>query len=173
MLILGYNLLDFSELGIKIPVQVKIGKNISSILIAGKSGSGKSLSVRWYIWQLLRERESLVYIADYKAGEEYEAFEGSPSYASGEKAFDMINDFYQFFTEVRNNKIRLKGHVSLFIEEWFGLLTYAENQSKKLKTELMAKIGELLSVGRGLSIGVIIALQRADASLFNLSLIHI
>lgn len=167
MLILGYNLLDFSELGIKIPVQVKIGKNISSILIAGKSGSGKSLSVRWYIWQLLRERESLVYIADYKAGEEYEAFEGSPSYASGEKAFDMINDFYQFFTEVRNNKIRLKGHVSLFIEEWFGLLTYAENQSKKLKTELMAKIGELLSVGRGLSIGVIIALQRADASLFK------
>lgn len=75
---LGYDLLDFSELGIKIPVQVKIGKNISSILIAGKSGSGKSLSVRWYIWQLLRERESLVYIADYKAGEEYEAFEGSP-----------------------------------------------------------------------------------------------
>ena len=47
---LGYDLLDFSELGIKIPVQVKIGKNISSILIAGKSGSGKSLSARWYIW---------------------------------------------------------------------------------------------------------------------------
>ena len=48
-----------------------------------------------------------------------------------------------------------------------GLLTYAENQSKKLKTELMAKISELLSVARGLNIGVIIALQRADASLFS------
>ena len=164
---LGYDLLDFSELGIKIPVQVKIGKNISSILIAGKSGSGKSLSVRWYIWQLLRERESLVYIADYKAGEEYEAFEGSPSYASGEKAFDMINDFYQFFTEVRNNKIRLKEHVTLFIEEWLGLLTYAENQSKKLKTELMAKIGEILAVGRGLNIGIMLCVQRADSSLFS------
>lgn len=164
---LGYDLLDFSELGIKIPVQVKIGKNISSILIAGKSGSGKSLSVRWYIWQLLRERESLVYIADYKAGEEYEAFEGSPSYASGEKAFDMINDFYQFFTEVRNRKFRLRQHYTLLIEEYYGLLTYAENQSKKLKTELMAKIGEILAVGRGLNIGVIVALQRADASLFT------
>lgn len=164
---LGYDLLDFSELGIKIPVQVKIGKNISSILIAGKSGSGKSLSARWYIWQLLRERESLVYIADYKAGEEYEAFEDSSSYASGEKAFDMINDFYQFFTEVRSRKLRLQQHYTLFIEEWFGLLTYAENQSKKLKTELMAKIGEILAVGRGLNIGVIVALQRADASLFN------
>ena len=31
----------------------------------------------------------------------------------------------------------------------------------------MAKISELLSVARGLNIGVIIALQRADASLFS------
>ena len=166
-MILGYDRNDWERFSIKNPVQVKIGKSISSILIAGKSGSGKSLSVRWYIWQLLRERESLVYIADYKAGEEYEAFEGSPSYASGEKAFDMINDFYQFFTEVRSNKIRLKGHVSLFIEEYYGLLTYAENQSKKLKTELMAKIGEILAVGRGLNIGIMLCVQRADASHFS------
>ena len=165
-MILGYDRNDWERFSIKNPIQVKIGKNISSILIAGKSGSGKSLSVRWYIWQLLRERESLVSIADYKAGEEL-PFEGLSSYASGEKAFDMINDFYQFFTEVRSRKLRLQQHYTLFIEEWFGLLTYAENQSKKLKTELMAKIGEILAVGRGLNIGVIVALQRADASLFN------
>ena len=165
-MILGYDRNDWERFSIKNPIQVKIGKNISSILIAGKSGSGKSLSVRWYIWQLLRERESLVCIADYKAGEEL-PFEGLSSYASGEKAFDMINDFYQFFTEVRSRKLRLQQHYTLFIEEWFGLLTYAENQSKKLKTELMAKISELLSVARGLNIGVIIALQRADASLFG------
>lgn len=164
---LGYDLLDFSELGIKIPVQVKIGKNISSILIAGKSGSGKSLSARWYIWQLLRDRESRIYIADYKASEENEAFEDSSSYASGEKAFDMINDFYQFFTEVRSRKLRLQQHYTLFIEEWFGLLTYAENQSKKLKTELMAKIGEILAVGRGLNIGIMLCVQRADSTLFT------
>ena len=166
-MILGYDRNDWERFSIKNPVQVKIGKNISSILIAGKSGSGKSLSVRWYIWQLLRERESLVYIADYKAGEEYEAFEGSPSYASGEKAFDMINDFYQFFTEVRNRKFRLRQHYTLLIEEYYGLLTYAENQSKKLKTELMAKIGEILAVGRGLNIGIMICVQRADASNFS------
>ena len=166
-MILGYDRNDWERFSIKNPIQVKIGKNISSILIAGKSGSGKSLSVRWYIWQLLRERESLVYIADYKAGEEYEAFEGLSSYASGEKAFDMINDFYQFFTEVRSRKLRLQQHYTLFIEEWFGLLTYAENQSKKLKTELMAKIGEILAVGRGLNIGIMLCVQRADSSLFS------
>ncbi|RHG73150.1 hypothetical protein DW243_04285 [Mediterraneibacter gnavus] len=166
-MILGYDRNDWEQFQIKNPVEIVLPKKTSNILIAGKSGSGKSLSARWYLWQLLHNRESLVYIADYKAGEEYEAFEGSPSYASGEKAFDMINDFYQFFTEVRSRKLRLQQHYTLFIEEWFGLLTYAENQSKKLKTELMAKISELLSVARGLNIGVIIALQRADASLFG------
>lgn len=165
-MILGYDRNDWERFSIKNPIQVKIGKNISSILIAGKSGSGKSLSVRWYIWQLLREQESLVSIADYKAGEEL-PFEGLSSYASGEKAFDMINDFYQFFTEVRSRKLRLQQHYTLFIEEWFGLLTYAENQSKKLKTELMAKIGEILAVGRGLNIGIMLCVQRADASHFS------
>ena len=166
-MIFGYDLEDWKQFQIKNQVEIVLPKKTSNILIAGKSGSGKSLSARWYLWQLLHNRESLVYIADYKAGEEYEACEGSPSYAYGEQVFDMVDGFYQFFTEVRNNKIRLKMHYTLFIEEWFGLLTYAENQSKKLKTELMAKIGEILAVGRGLNIGVIVALQRADASLFN------
>ena len=166
-MILGYDRNDWERFSIKNPIQVKIGKNISSILIAGKSGSGKSLSVRWYIWQLLRERESLVYISDYKSAREHEAYEDSSSYASSEKAFDMINDFYQFFTEVRSRKLRLQQHYTLFIEEWFGLLTYAENQSKKLKTELMAKIGEILAVGRGLNIGIMLCVQRADASHFS------
>lgn len=166
-MILGYDLEDWKQFQIKNPVEIVLPKKTSNILVSGKSGSGKSLSIRGWVWQLLHNRESLVYIADYKAGEEYEACEGSPSYAYGEQAFDMVDGFYQFFTEVRNNKIRLKMHYTLFIEEWFGLLTYAENQSKKLKTELMAKIGEILAVGRGLNIGVIVALQRADASLFN------
>lgn len=165
-MILGYNRNDWEQFQIKNPVEIVLPKKTSNILIAGKSGSGKSLSARWYLWQLLHNRESLVYIADYKAGEEL-PFEGLSSYASGEKAFDMINDFYQFFTEVRNHKIRLKEHVSLFIEEWFGLLTYAENQSKKLKTELMAKIGEILAVGRGLNIGIMLCVQRADSALFS------
>ena len=166
-MIFGYDLEDWKQFQIKNQVEIVLPKKTSNILIAGKSGSGKSLSARWYLWQLLHNRESLIYITDYKAGEEYEAFEGSPSYASGEKAFDMINDFYQFFTEVRSRKLRLQQHYTLFIEEWFGLLTYAENQSKKLKTELMAKIGEILAVGRGLNIGIMLCVHRADASHFS------
>lgn len=166
-MILGYRKSDLDESGIKIPVTVTLPKKTSNILIAGKSGSGKSLSSRWYLWQMLYNHESLVFISDYKAGEEYEELEGSPAYASGADAIQMIDDFHSFFTEVRKKRLRLQNHYTLFVEEWFGLLTYAETQSKKLKSDLLAKIGELLAVSRGLNLGVILAVQRADASLFN------
>lgn len=165
-MILGYRMPDYQEYYLKVPVSITLPKKTSNILLAGKSGSGKSLSARWYLYQMLYGKESLVYIADYKAGEEYEALEGSPSYASGKEAFQMVEDFYQFFTEIRNRRIRLKKHYTLFIEEWFGLLTYAETQSKKLKTELMAKVGELLAVARGLNMGIVLCIQRADSSNF-------
>lgn len=166
-MIIGYLRNDFYGYGIKIPLKITLAKKVSSILIVGKSGSGKSVSAVWYLWQMLHTMESICYLADYKAGEEYEAFEGSHSYASGKDAVQMILDFYDFFTEIRNNRIRLEEHYTLFIEEYFGLLTYAETQSKKLKTELMAKIGEILAVGRGLNIGIVLCIQRADSSNFS------
>lgn len=164
---LGYYLEDYRQSGIKIPLNITLPKKTSNLLIAGKSGSGKSLSARWYLWQMVSSGESLCYISDYKGGEEYEAFEGSPSYASGEDAVKMVDDFYNFFTEVRSRRIRLQKHYTIFIEEWFGLLTYAETQSKKLKSELMGKVGELLAVSRGLNLGVFLCVQRADSSNFS------
>lgn len=155
------------EYQLKIPVQITLPKKTSNVLIAGKSGSGKSCSALWYIWQLVHDRESLVYISDYKAGEEYEIFEGIPAYTSGTEAIQTIREFYEFFTKIRANRIRLKKHYTLFIEEWSGLLAYAETQDKKLKTELMSKVGELLAVSRGLNMGIFLCIQRADASYFS------
>ena len=166
-MILGMNLTDYQEYQIRIPVKITLPKKTSNVLIAGKSGSGKSLSALWYLWQLLDSGESRIYISDYKAGEEYENLENVPSYASGTDAVEVIRDFYQFFTEVRNGRIRLKHHYTLFIEEWSGLLAYAETQDKKLKAELMSKVGELLAVSRGLNMGVFLCVQRADASNFS------
>lgn len=164
---LGYLRAEYLEAGVKVPLEIKLEKQTSSVLLAGKSGSGKSQSARWYIGNLLMTGESTVYIADYKGGEEYEAFEGSVSYASGQDAVTIIRDFYDLFVYVRENKVKLQTHYTLFVEEWFGLLAYAETQAKKLKSELQAKIGELLAVSRGLNMGVFICVQRADAHLFD------
>lgn len=166
-MLLGYRKSDYDRYKIKVPVSITLEKKTSNILIAGKSGSGKSLSALWYLWNMLHTSESVCYVADYKGGTEYEAFEGSLSYASGEDALKMIDNFYTLFTEVRNNRIRLKKHYTLFIEEWFGLLTYAETKDKKRKAELMAKVGEILSVARGLNLGIVVCIQRADSSNFS------
>ena len=41
-MILGYRSEDYQEYGLKIPARVKLAKQTSNILIAGKSGSGKA-----------------------------------------------------------------------------------------------------------------------------------
>lgn len=164
---LGYLLEEYETYGIKCPVEIVLPKKTSNILLTGKSGSGKSLSARWYLWNMLHDDKAIVYIADYKGGEEYEGFKNSPSYASGEQAVSMIRDFYELFTEIRKKRIKLNTHITLYIEEYFGLLTYLETQSKKAKTELMSMVGELLAVSRGLNMGVMLSIQRADSSNFS------
>lgn len=166
-MILGFLLSDYIECGIRVPLNITLPKKNSNILLAGKSGSGKSLSGLWYIWQMLQYHESLVFLSDYKAGEEYAVLDGSSAYASGPEAIQMIDDFYSFFTEIRQHKIRPQKHYTIFIEEWAGLLNYAETQSKKLKSDLQAKVGEMLAVARGLNLGVFLTVQRADANLFS------
>ncbi len=166
-LMLGYHREEYFMHGIKVPICINLSMKTSSLLLAGKSGSGKSFAARWYVWNMLHSAESRCYISDYKGGMEFQAWEGSPSYASGEEALKMVNDFYDFFTAVRSYRTRLRKHYTLFIEEWFGLLTYAETKSKSLKAELMSKVGEILAVGRGLNIGLLLCVQRADAALFS------
>ena len=165
-MIVGYRLTEYKEYDVKLPVFVTLPKKNSNVLVTGKSGSGKSQAVLWFIYNVLATDESRVYISDYKAGEEYEILEKSFAYAQGKYAIDMIKTYYDFFTKVRENKLRLKHHYTLVIEEYSGLLNWCEMQDKKLKNEVMRMVGELLAVGRGLNIGVMIILQRADASYF-------
>ena len=167
MIVLGYQKRELERYKIKIPYRLQLGTNTAHLLITGKSGSGKSLSAKYYIWQLLTGYEANVSICDYKGGWEYAALEGSKAYASGFAALEMVENYYQFFTQIRDQRIRLEKHHTLFIEEWLGLLTYAETQSKKLKTDIQAKVGEILAVGRGLNCGICLCVQRADASLFT------
>lgn len=164
---LGYEEGLWSACGTRVPVSITLSKKTSHVLISGKSGSGKSQSALWYIGQVLWGSEGRIFISDYKAGEEYAFLEGSPSYASGPDALQLIEKFYDFYTEVRSHKIRLKKYHALFIEEWFGLLTFAETQDKKLKSSLMGKVAEILAVGRGLNLGVFLVIQRPDAALFQ------
>lgn len=162
----GYDRNDWFDFGLKIPVKITLGENFSSLLITGKSGSGKSCSLKLYMRALLERDESYIFLSDYKAGREYLSMRGCPYYAYGDEAIEAIRKFYCFFTKIRSEMIELDKHVTLIIEEYFGLLAYLEARSKKEKTEIQNMVAEMLAVSRGLNIGIWVCVQRADASHF-------
>ena len=63
---IGYYKSDYEQFKLKIPVNITLEKKTSNILVAGKSGSGKSLSALYYIWNMLCTGESICYIADIR-----------------------------------------------------------------------------------------------------------
>ena len=167
-MILGYSLTDWEEYGIKIPVITNLIKN-PHCLITGKSGSGKSLSFLWYAYEILKSRESLIYLTDFKAGKEYADLRNCSSYSHADNAIEMIRSYYDLYCNMRKLYSLNIPHITLVIEEWFGLLAYLENIDKKSKTEIMSKVGEILALGRGIGngVGIMLLIQRADSSNFT------
>lgn len=166
-MILGYSLSDWVEYGIKTPINTNLIKN-PSCLIAGKSGSGKSRTFLWYTYGILKNRESLMYLTDFKAGREYTNLRKCSSYSYADSAIVMIRNYYDLYCNMRKTDSLNFPHITLAIEEWFGLLTYLETIDKKLKAEIMSKVGEILALGRGIGngIGIILLIQRADSNNF-------
>lgn len=167
-MILGYCLNEWEHYRMKIPVETTLSKN-PHVLITGKSGSGKSQSFLWYAYHILNIQESLLYICDFKAGIEYSYLRDNSSYTYADHAISMIHDFYELYSLMRVHSDFNIPHITLVIEEWFGLLTYMETIDKKKKNELMSKIGEVLALGRGIGngIGIFLMVQRADSSNFS------
>ena len=77
-MILGYRMSDYQEYSLKVPVSITLAKQTSSILIAGKSGSGKSLSAGGifgrcchpgkvqYIYRITKPERNMKCLKDYR-----------------------------------------------------------------------------------------------------------
>ena len=110
-----------------------------------------------------------MYLADFKAGKEYAPLKGCSAYSCADSAVSMIYNYYELYSEIRHHQNPEIGHVTLVIEEWFGFLCFMESIDKKQKNDLMAKVGEILALGRGIGngIGIFLLVQRADSSNFS------
>lgn len=140
-------------------------------LITGASNSGKSYALLYLLGCLLQDDERIVvYFCDFKNSKDFEFLEGYPHYYKGNACYEGVMDYYESFTNAREQREEERRHILIF-DEYPSCINYFSTKDKQEKTkkatDIMNVIAEVLMLGRGISYGVWIVTQRADASLFS------
>lgn len=144
--------------GIKICATVKLDK-VPHLLLVAPSGSGKTYLLVLILRQLSCRIGTLI-LADFK-GMDFRSLDGCRNYFKHEKVADALK---YVFDEMQSRMEHPKEKFSplyLVIDEWSGFLGL---YSKKEQDEFKKQLASILMLGRGISIFVILALQRADAN---------
>lgn len=135
-------------------------------LICGGSGSGKSVFLLYLLNQLLDTNIQL-YIGDFKGSGDFATL--SPKYAEFEQCIGLIEEFYDKYQFIKQNKTG--EHILLIFDEYAGFLVWLESIDKKKATEIKGKIAEILMQGRALAGGgsawFWCICQRADSNYFS------
>lgn len=144
--------------GIKVCATVKLDK-VPHLLLVAPSGSGKTYLLVLILRQLSCRIGTLI-LADFK-GMDFRSLDGCRNYFKHEKVADALK---YVFDEMQSRMEHPKEKFSplyLVIDEWSGFLGL---YSKKEQDEFKKQLASILMLGRGISIFVILALQRADAN---------
>ena len=144
-LMLGYDYKFYSDVGVKIPIYAPIGH----LIVVGGSGSGKSTSILYWIYNL-KSQYCKLYIVDFKASHEFEGFydEFMNTPEGGEECYKI-----------------------LLIDEIAGLLThYSMSKDGKAKADKIRNImSSILMLGRSRKCFLWLSMQRYTASIFPAS----
>ena len=158
MIRLGYDYIQFSELGIKIPIIAPIGH----LIVVGGSGSGKSTAVLYWISKL-KKHAPILYIADYKRSNELSGI--TEHFAQFEDCIKLIREFYIEFLNTPEGGSGLK---ILIIDEIAGMLTHlsSNKDTKAIGDEIRAIMSSILMLGRSRKCFLWLSMQRYSASIF-------
>lgn len=169
-MVFGYLKEAYEEYGLSIPIRLRIS-SYPHVLITGSSGSGKSFALLFLIGKLLQTYSNVIlYVCDFKNSEEFSFLSGYKYYFSGKDCYKGIMQYYQRFTEAReqgNNEIRYL----LIVDEYPAFINYVQMHDKADKTkyanDILGAVAEILCLGRGICFGCWIITQRADSTLFS------
>lgn len=162
---LGYDYQWLSEQGDKLPLFAPIGHTI----VVGGSGSGKSTSVLYWLWKMVKSNDVELTICDFKASHELAGIAAPERFAEYEACHQLIVNFYHIFTSISEGGDG-RTHI-LLLEEVTGLLTHLSltKEGKAKADEIRSIMSSILMLGRSRNCFLWLVMQRYTASIFPAS----
>lgn len=159
-LTVGVDLSILSQ-GVKVPVTVDFS-SVPHMLIVAPSGSGKTYLLTYILGQIAKKSVKLI-LADFK-GIDFIEFNDCRNYYkhnSVDEAVDCVFDELQ--NRMANASVNSEYEpIYLCIDEWSGFLSSLA--VKKEQDNYKQKLANILMLGRGANIFIIMSLQRADST---------
>lgn len=147
--------------GVKVPVTVDFS-SVPHMLIVAPSGSGKTYLLTYILGQIAKKSVKLI-LADFK-GIDFIEFNDCRNYYkhnSVGEAVDCVFDELQ--NRMANASVNSEYEpIYLCIDEWSGFLSSLA--VKKEQDNYKQKLANILMLGRGANIFIIMSLQRADST---------
>lgn len=162
---LGYDYQWLSEQGDKLPLFAPIGHTI----VVGGSGSGKSTSVLYWLWKMVKSNDVELTICDFKASHELAGIATPERFAEYEACHQLIVNFYHIFTSISEGGDG-RTHI-LLLEEVNGLLTHLSltKEGKAKADEIRSIMSSILMLGRSRNCFLWLVMQRYTATIFPAS----
>lgn len=159
-LTVGVDLSILSQ-GVKVPVTLDFS-SVPHMLIVAPSGSGKTYLLTYILGQIAKKSVKLI-LADFK-GIDFIEFNDCRNYYkhnSVGEAVDCVFDELQ--NRMANASVNSEYEpIYLCIDEWSGFLSSLA--VKKEQDNYKQKLANILMLGRGANIFIIMSLQRADST---------
>lgn len=165
----GFDKKYYDQYGLAIPIRLDV-KSYPHVLVTGASGSGKSQALLYLLGKLLQAYpDVVVYFCDFKNSEDFSFLVGYPYYYAGHKCYQGLMEYYERFTDARENGNDGKRYILIF-DEYPAFVNHLQMMDKADKTkqanDVLCAIAEILMLGRGLNFGVWLTTQRADSTMF-------
>lgn len=161
---LGYDYQWLSEHGEKLAVSAPIGHQI----VVGGSNSGKSTSVLYWLWKMVKSNDVELTICDFKASHELAGIAAPERFAEYEACYQLLVNFYHIFTSIPEGG---DGTKILIVDEIAGLLTHFSitKEGKAKADEIRSIMSSILMLGRSRKCFLWLVMQRYTASIFPAS----
>lgn len=154
MIQFGYNILTDK------PVIADL-EQTGHLCIVGGTGSGKSVGILYFLYNLLKNYNVKLTICDFKKSGDYKGI--SECFAEFDEVTQCIEEYYEEYERTPEHNPQIK---VLLIDEYAGYMIWATQNDKKKAEEIKQKISEILMLGRSRHCFIWCIQQRISASLF-------